>query len=148
MQLESLKTLLPLRPAAALERLSEWPVQEEFLAQDRQASIPSPRKILNAEKLADQLDRLRLSVRQAVFSPWALDDAFDAVQNLSASERNKCRSATLAITGIWLTAFAWMAAGVVGMAFVAFLILVTTDLTQTLLDTATNTGVIAEGRAK
>jgi hypothetical protein len=146
-RLDELKALLPLRPAAPTEVPQEEEPQQ-YSPQNRQVPLPEPRKVLNAEKVAEQLGQLRSSVRQAILSSWALDDAFDEIRDLSASERNKCRSATLAVTRIWLTAFGMMAAGVIAMAFVAFLILVMADLTQTLLDTATNTGVIAEGRPK
>ena len=98
---------------------------------------------LNAEKVADQLEQLRSAVRQAVLSSWALDGAFDRVSELSLSEQNKCRSATLTTKGIWLSAFGQIGTGAVATAFVAFLILVMADLTQTLLDTATNTGTMA-----
>jgi len=99
---------------------------------------------LNAEKVADQLEQLRNSVRQAVLSSWALDGAFDRVSELSLSEQNKCRLATLRTKGIWLNAFGRIAIGAVATAFVAFLILVMADLIQTLLDTATNTGMMAQ----
>jgi flagellar motility protein MotE (MotC chaperone) len=146
-RLDELKALLPSRPVA----LTEVPQQEkpqQYSPQNPQLPFAEPRKVLNAEKVADQLGQLRSSVRQAILSSWALDEALDEIRDLSASERNKCRSATLAVTRIWLTAFGMIAGGAVLMAFVAFLILVTADLTQTLLDTATNTGVIAEGRPK
>jgi hypothetical protein len=146
-RLDELKTLLPSRPAAPTEVLQQEEPQQ-YSPQNRQVPLPEPRKVLNAEKVAEQLGQLRNSVRQAILSSWALDDAFDEIQELSAPERNKCRSATLAVTRIWLNAFGVMALGIVAMAFVAFLILVMADLTQTLLDTATNTGLIAESRSK
>jgi hypothetical protein len=142
-RLDELKTLLPSRPAA----LTEVPQQEEpqqYSPQNPQVPLPEPRKVLNAEKVAEQLGHLRSSVRQTVLSSWALDDAFDQMQTLLTSERDKCRSATLAVTRIWLRAFGLIAAGGIASVFIAFLILVMADLTQTLLDTATNTGFIAK----
>ena len=143
-RLDKLKTLLPLSFAtpsfAAIASSTAPPNPSPSTAP---APVPEQRKLLNAEKVADQLRQLRLSVRQAILSSWALDDAFDRTQSLVASERGKCRSATLAVERIWFSAVGMMAAGVIVMAFVAFLILVMADLTQTLLDTATNTGVMA-----
>jgi hypothetical protein len=146
-RLDELKTLLPSRLTAS----TEVPQQEEsqqYSPPNPQVPLPEPRKVLNAEKVAEQLGHLRDSVRQAVLSSWALDDAFDQTQTLLTSEQNKCRSATLAVTGIWLSAFGVIAAGAIASVFIAFLILVMADLTQTLLDTATNTGLIAKSSAK
>ena len=136
-RLDELKTLLPSRRAAPTE------VPQQYSPQNPQVPLPEPRKVLNAEKVAEQLGQLRNSVRQAVLSSWALDDAFDQTQTLLTPQQDKCRSATLAVTRIWLSTFGLIAAGGIASAFIAFLILVMADLTQTLLDTATNTGVMA-----
>jgi len=142
-QLDKLKTLLPSSFAtASFAAIAPSTAPPNLFPSTAPASVPEPRKLLNAEKVADQVGQLRSSVRQVILSSWALDDAFDTTQGLVASERDKCRSATLAVERIWFSAVGMMAAGVIAMAFVAFLILVMADLTQTLLDTATNTGVM------
>jgi hypothetical protein len=136
-QLDALQTLLPSKIEVPIQ-LPAWGTQIP------QAPVSEQRKVFNAEKVADQLEQVRSLVRQAVLTSWALDDAFDRSSELALSEQNKCRSATLAVKGIWLSTFGLIGTGAVAAAFVAFLILVMADLTQTLLDTATNTGVIAE----
>jgi hypothetical protein len=85
----------------------------------------------------------RRLVRESVLNSWAIDDAFDECSELVGSESNSCQAASLILNGIWLAAFAQMAVCLVASVFLAFLILVMADLTQTLLDTATNTGVMA-----
>jgi hypothetical protein len=137
-QLDALRDLLPSK--------TEVPSEAEATP-ITQAPVSEQRKILNAEKVADQLQQLRTGVQRAILSSWALDDAFDRASALSVSEQNKCRSATLVVKGIWLSVFGQIATGVVTTGFVAFLILVMADLIQTLLDTATNTRVIAERRS-
>lgn len=146
-RLDELKNLLRLRPAAP----TEMPQQEEppqYSPPNPQVAASEPRKVLNAEKVAEQLGHLRNSVRRAVLSQWALDDALDQTQSLLTLEQEKCGSATLAVGRIWLGVFGLIAAGAIASVFIAFLILVMADLTQTLLDTATNTGVIAGRRSE
>jgi len=147
-RLDELKSLLHLRAAAPAEAPQQQEEAQQYSPQSPQATDPEPRKVFNAEKVAEQLGHLRNSVRQAVLSSWALDDAFDQTRPLLTSERDKCRSATLAVTRIWLGTFGLIASGVIASLFIAFLILVMADLTQTLLDTATNTGLIAKGSSK
>ncbi|HVF22161.1 MAG TPA: hypothetical protein VM941_03765, partial [Pyrinomonadaceae bacterium] len=80
----------------------------------------------------------------AVLSSWALDDAYEDAAEVAGSESNKCQASSLVENGIWLSAFGQMAMAIIAALFLAFLILVMADLTQTLLDTATNTGVMAD----
>jgi hypothetical protein len=138
-QLDALSGLLPEKieaPAA-----SEQPVQP--LQADRTFATPAPRPELNAEKVADQLARLRISVRQAVLTEWTLDAAYAQTTDLAASESARCRVATLTVKGIWLAAFGQLGMALLVAIFAAFLVLVLADFMQTLLDTATNTGLMA-----
>lgn len=146
-RLDELKSLLPSRAMAS----AEMPQQEEsqqYSPPNPQVPLSEPRKVLNAEKVAKQLAQLRNSVREAVLSSWALDNAFVQTQSLLRPGQDKCRSATLAVRRVWLNGFSLIAAGAIASVFIAFLILVMADLTQTLLDTATNTGLIAKSSSK
>lgn len=107
-----------------------------------------PPKEFSAEKVANQLRQARLDIRSAMLSSWSLDDAFEQASSIAAVERAKCRLASLTVKGIWLKAFGEIGIALVMTIFTAFLVLVFADLLQTLLDTATNTGVTAEASAR
>ncbi len=102
------------------------------------------RKVFLSERIAGQLEQLRSEVRQMLLTSWTLDDAFEQAADLNSVERDKCRVATLARKGIWLSAVTRIGAEFLAAVLVSFLILVFADLVQTLLDTATNTGVMAD----
>lgn len=137
-QLDALSHLLP----TPVERLvmPDQPIQPERVA----ATPAAPRRELNAEKVADQLARLRGSVRQTLLSAWTLDTAYMQASALAAEEGGRCRLATLTVKGIWVAAFGQLGLALLVAIFVAFLVLVLADFMQTLLDTATNTGVMAQ----
>jgi hypothetical protein len=65
-RLDELKSLLVLRPATPAEAPRYEPPQD--LAQTQQIPAPEPRRVLNAETVAEQLGHLRKSVQQAVLS--------------------------------------------------------------------------------
>lgn len=137
-QLEALRKLLPSpqTSATAEEQPSATPTS--------QVVASPPREPLNAEKVAIRLSELRGSIRRAILSSWTLDEEYEQTAELASTEQYKCRAAMLAVKGIWLSTMGQIAGAIVGAAFIAFLVLVLADLTQTLLDTASNTGVIAE----
>ncbi|HEY2801967.1 MAG TPA: hypothetical protein VGI85_15360, partial [Chthoniobacterales bacterium] len=99
-------------------------------------------------KVANQLRAKRFQVRAAISSSWEFDEAFTQVSETASLESGKCRIASLAVKGIWLSFFGQIGLAVLATVLVAFLVLVFADLTQTLLDTATNTGLTAEAAAK
>lgn len=135
-QLDALLRLLPAKIEAPA--LVEQPVVPE-----RRFDAPAPRRELNAEKVADQLARLRGSVRQTTLTTWTLDAAYAQASDLANGEQARCRLATLTVKGIWVAAFGQLGVALLATIFGAFLILVLADFMQTLLDTATNTGVMA-----
>lgn len=108
---------------------------------------PSPQqsmKVLNAEKVAERLSQLLASVRGAVLSSWTLDEALEQTVRIVDVEADRRRVSDLQVGGIWLSASAQIALVVLGSVVSAFLVLVMADLTQSLLDTAKNTRVIAD----
>jgi hypothetical protein len=134
-QLEALSHLLPSKV--------EMPVEDGPPQNSPSPSAPAPRRELNAEKIANQLAQLRGSVRQVMLTSWTLDEAYSQASALAAEEQARCRLASLTVKGIWLGAFGQLGASVVEAIFAAFLVLVMADFMQTLLDTATNTGITA-----
>lgn len=135
-----------------LARLLLLPHREEATAAPQPQSIPlqaepqvgQVHRVVIAEKVADQVQQLRQTVSQAITSSWALDDALTEVISVEDEEKQRCRVASLEQEGIWLTAAGQIGSGLIAALLVGFLILVFADLTKTLLDTATYTGVIAE----
>jgi hypothetical protein len=79
-----------------------------------------------------------------LLTSWTLDDAFKRATDLSLTEREKQRTATLAEQGIWLSATSRIVIGLLATGLVCLLILVFADLVQTQLDTATNSSTVAE----
>ncbi len=133
----------------ALSKLLPEKFETSVAAQAEPAATPSsePRaeqKVLLSERVAGQLERLRGEVKQTLLTSWTLDDAFEQADDLNLVERDKCRVATLAQKGIWLSAVSRIVIGLIAAVLASFLILVCADLVQTLLETATNTGVLAE----
>jgi hypothetical protein len=102
------------------------------------------RKVLPAEKVAAQLQQLRSEVKQICLTSWSLDEALDQAADLNSVEREKCRLATLAHTGIWLSAAARILVALLVAVLASFVILVSADLVKTFLDTASHTGVVAD----
>ena len=136
-QLDALSHLLPAKIEAPA--VADQPAQI-----DRSSPMPAPRRELNAEKVAEQLARLRGSVRQTMLTAWTVDNVYAQADTLAAEEGGRCRLATLAVKGIWLAAFGQLGLALLVAIFVAFLVLVLADFMQTLLDTATNTGIMAD----
>ena len=79
-----------------------------------------------------------------LLTSWTLDDAFKQATDLSLTEREKQRMASLAEQGIWLSATSRIVIGLLATGLVCLLILVFADLVQTQLDTATNSTTVAE----
>lgn len=52
-----------------------------------------PKEPLNAEKVASRIAQIRNSVRQAVLSSWALDEAYDRALETAEREQSACLSA-------------------------------------------------------
>lgn len=139
----------------ALARFLVSPEREEPTPVMQSQSVPSAalpqaeqvHRVVTAETIADQLERLRETVRNALTNSWALDDAFDEAVSVAKTEKQLCHVASLEQERIWLSAAGQIGTSLLAAVLLAFLILVFADLTQTLLDTATNTGMIA-GAAK
>jgi hypothetical protein len=134
-QLDWLGKLLPEPPDIAAQHGST-PVSDQ--------SPNENRKVLPSEKVAAQLEQLRADVKQVCLTSWSLDDTFEQAADLSAAEREKCRVATLAHTGIWLSAAARILVALLVAVLASFVILVSADLVKTFLDTASHTGVVAD----
>jgi len=90
------------------------------------------------------LEQIRGEVTEIFLTSWTLDDAFEQASDVRSIECNKCRMATLAQKGIWLSAVSRILIGLLAAALVSFLILVCADLVKTFLDTASHTGVVAD----
>lgn len=136
-QLDQLAKLLPEKtelPNAATVNSSTGKAPPA--SEDRTVSL--------SERVAGQLQQLRNDVRQALLTSWKLDEAFDQATELTSVEREKCRIATLTQKSIWLSAGSKMLPGVFAALLLGFLILVFADLVRTLLDTAANTGTVAD----
>lgn len=146
--------------AKLIESAEQLDVLSRLLPQEEVSSEPAPRstppdtssdpdvqqahKIVAAEKIADQIQQLRERVRQALLTSWILDEAFDQALTVASTEKERCRFASLQQRGIWLAAGGEIVSRLLAAALLSFLILVFADLTQTQLDTATNTGITAE----
>lgn len=137
-QMDQLGKLLPekIETPVASQLGSAFPTNEPPADQGGTVSL--------SERVAGQLEQLRNEVRQALLTSWKLDDAFDQASELTSVEREKCRVATLSQQGIWLSAGSKMLPGLFVAALLSFLILVFADLVRTLLDTAANTGTVAD----
>ena len=68
----------------------------------------------------------------------------DKAIDKAATEADHQRVAALAVQRVWVRATGHIMLILVAACFAAFLVLVMADLTQTLLDTATNTRIMAE----
>ena len=101
-------------------------------------------KVLPSQRAAAQLAQLRTDVRQIFLTSWTLDEAFDQAAELAAVEREKCRVATLAEKGIWLSTSSRILVALLVTVLASFVILVCADLVKTFLDTASHTGVVAD----
>jgi hypothetical protein len=137
-QMDQLSKLLPEKTETpvASQLSSAFPTNDPPADQGGTVSL--------SERVAGQLEQLRNEVRQALLTSWKLDDAFDQANELASVEREKCRVATLSQQGIWLSAGSKMLPGLFVAALLSFLILVFADLVRTLLDTAANTGTVAD----
>jgi hypothetical protein len=135
-----------------LEALSKLlPEQSETSAQPESSSSASndqgaeqSRKTLPSERVAAHLEQLRAEVRQIFLTSWTLDEVFEQAADLNSVERDKCRVATLAEKGIWLSAISRILVGLLVAVLGGFVILVCADLVKTFLDTASHTGVVAD----
>ena len=137
-QMDQLGGLLPEKAEASglAQSSSTFPANEPSSEHGSSGSL--------SERVAGQLEQLRSEVRQTLLTSWKLDDAFDQANELTSVEREKCRVATLSQRGIWLAAGSKMLPGLFVAALLSFLVLVFADLVRTLLDTASNTGTVAE----
>jgi hypothetical protein len=137
-QLDLLTKLLPekFETSAAQVELASTPPNEPQAEQAR--------KVLLSERVAGQLEQLRGEVRQILLTSWTLDETFEQAADLTSVERDKCRVATLAQKEIWLSAISRIVIGWLAAVLVSFMIVVCADLVQTRLDTASNTGVMAD----
>jgi hypothetical protein len=133
-QLDALSKLLP-EKAESPESPASGPNQDE-------ADLGS--KLLPSERVALQLQQLRGQVRQIFLTSWTVDDAFQQAAELTSVERDKCRVATLAQKGIWLSTTSRILVALLVAVLASFVILVCADLVKTFLDTASHTGVVAD----
>jgi hypothetical protein len=138
-QLDELSKLLPEKSAV----LSAAQL-ESANAAAKEPPLDAGRKVFLSERIATQLGQLRGDVRQVLLTSWVLDDAFDQAAELNSVEREKCRVATLAEKGIWLSSISKMLPGLFAAVALSFLVLVFADLVRTLLDTAAHTGTVAD----
>jgi hypothetical protein len=139
-QLDLLTRLLPENADA-----SGQPEPAPPAASTADESVTEPAgKVLLSERVESELAQVRTDVRQIVLTSWTLDDTFDQVNDLTSSEREKCRVSMLKRKGIWLAATSKILTGLLVAVFGSFLILVCADLIATFLDTAEHTGVVAE----
>lgn len=143
-RLEKLATLLP--PIAEPAETTNFAPQKT--TQPSQTAPTPPPKTFNAEKVANQLRASRSQVRAAIVSSWEFDEAFSRASEAASLESGKCRISSLIVKGIWLSFFGQIGLAILATLLVAFLILVFADLTQTLLDTATNTGITADAQSR
>lgn len=97
-----------------------------------------------SERTAARLQQLRSEVRQILLTSWTLDDSFEQATEINAAERDKCRVSSLAQKGIWLSTTSRILIGLFAAILVSFLILIWSDVVQTLLTTAANTSVVAD----
>ena len=132
-ELTNLERLLPVN----LETAPRSPPKNES------ANSPSPVPKLNAERVADQLQQARRLVRSALLTDWSVDHALAEAVTEVENERKKCIEAGRALQRLWLNVAVVMALTLVASALMSFLILVFADLTQSFLDTATHTAVVA-----
>ena len=134
-QLDSLSKLLPEKaePSAQWESGSDGSIGQQ-----------TGQRVLPSQHAAAQLAQLRSDVRQILLTSWGLDEAFDQAADLAAIEREKCRVATLAEKGIWLSSSSRILVALLVAVMVSFVILVCADLVKTFLDTASHTGVVAD----
>jgi hypothetical protein len=138
-QLDMLSKLLPEKSgASAAEQV------EPASTSPNEPRAGQTRKVLLSERIAAELEQIRGEVRQVLLTSWTLDDTFEQAVDLNSVERDKCRVSTLAQKGIWLSGASRILTGLLAAVLGSFLILVCADLVQTLLDNATNTGVVAD----
>jgi hypothetical protein len=137
-QLEFLSKLLPEKSDSITGQSDPSP------AVSNQTGTEQGRKVLPSERVAGELEQLRGEVRQTMLTSWTLDETFEHAAELSSAEREKCRIATLAQKGIWLSAVSRILTGLLAAVLLSFVILVCADLVRTLLDTAAHTGVLAD----
>jgi hypothetical protein len=136
-QLEALSKLLP-------EKLETSTAPEPTSTASNAQGAEQGRKVFPSERIAAQLEQLRGEVRLIVLTSWTLDDMFEQAADLNSIEREKCRVATLAQKGIWLSAISRVLVGLLVAVLGSFVILVSADLVKTFLDTASHTGVVAD----
>ena len=136
-QLEALSKLLPEQTQTATQAdPNPRPVADEHPDQNP--------NMLPSERVAAQLEQLRGAVDQIFLTSWTLDEAFEQAADLNAVEREKCRVATLAHKGIWLSAISRILVALLVAVLGSSVILVSADLVKTFLDTASHTGVVAD----
>jgi len=133
-ELGRLESLLP----ASLESAKRQPAPAQN-AENPAAAESKP----NAELVADQLQQIRGSIRTALLTEWAVDHAFDATATEAEHEQKRCIDAERSLKRLWLNVDCSIALLVLGSVCAAFLILVLADLTQALLDSATNSALVA-----
>jgi hypothetical protein len=136
-QLEALSKLLP-------EKLEASAPPESTSTASSDQPAEQGRKVFPSERIAAQLGQLRAEIRQIFLTSWTLDEMFEQAADLNAVEREKCRVATLAQTGIWLSTISRILVGLLLAVLASFVILVCADLVKTFLDTASHTGVVAD----
>ena len=117
---------------------------DDSALQSKEPPAEGGRKVMLSERVAGQLEQVRSDIKQALLTSWKLDDALDRATELTSVEREKCRVATLAQKGIWLSAGSKMLPGLLAAVLLSFLILVFADLVRTFLDTAAHTGTVAD----
>ena len=133
-ELENLERLLPATFEITPPR--KTPKQEND-------STPPPAPKVNAERVADKLQQARSLVRAALLTEWAVDHALDEATTEADREQRRCLEADRALKRLWLSVGYSIVLVLLASIVTAFFILVLADLTQALLDAATNSAAVA-----
>jgi len=135
-ELDSLQKLMPV----TLTLQEQAPAPAPMSSAPLNVEKPEPRKTPNAAKVAQNLGLVYSEVRGALLNAWELDDALTDASNVAAGEQEHYRLASLTLRGLWLERLASIGVAFLCATFAAFLLLVLADITQSFLDTASNTG--------
>ena len=132
-EIKRLERLLP-------SRLEPPPVTRKTAEKEE---IRDPAAQFDAARVADQLQYVRQLVRLAVLSDWAIDSALESAESTLSSENKKFIESDRLLKRMWLTVCGHIIIVLLSAAISAFLVLVLADVTQTFLDTAVHTSIMA-----
>jgi len=108
-----------------------FPSQIPEASPDQTAPVPDvPRQPLNAEKAASRIAEIRNSVKRAVLSSWALDDADVQAMQTAGEEQSKFLSSEFQVKQLSEELHIQMAAAITAGFFLAMFFLLIGDWTQ------------------